>query len=426
VAERCDVLVIGAGPAGLAAAAAAAGQGVDVMLLDAQPRAGGQVWRHDIAHRAPRRARHALRRVAAVKRHFGIRVVDADASARMLRVEDALHAREFGWDRLILATGARELFLPFPGWTLPGVTGAGGLQALVKQGWPVSGKRVVVAGSGPLLLAAAASLRAHRARVLAIVEQAARHDVHAFARALWRWPDKLAQAVQLRARLLGVPIHYGAVVRAARGDGTLCGVEIDSAGVSVELACDHLAAGFGLVPDAGFGRLLGCELTAATQPAIRVDALQRTSVESVFAAGECCGIGGMDKARIEGAIAGHAAVGDESVARALFAARDRARRFADAVAHTFTLDPRTRTLADGETTVCRCEDVTLDALRAFHDARAAKLATRCGMGACQGRICGAALAELFGWSWHGHPRQPLFPARLASLADESLARRSCP
>src|SRR5579883_536855 len=176
------------------------------MLLDAQPRAGGQVWRHDIAHRAPRRARHALRRVAAVKRHFGIRVVDADASARMLRVEDALHAREFGWDRLILATGARELFLPFPGWTLPGVMGAGGLQALVKGGLSVSGKRIVVAGSGPLLLAVAAYLKGKGACVQMIAEQAPWQKLSAFALQLVRYPEHIRQAVQLGRSLLGVPI----------------------------------------------------------------------------------------------------------------------------------------------------------------------------------------------------------------------------
>ncbi|HJR13264.1 MAG TPA: FAD-dependent oxidoreductase [Rhodanobacteraceae bacterium] len=421
--ERRDVLVVGAGPAGLAAAEAAAAHGTNVTMLDAQAHPGGQVWRHDIAHRAPHRARRALRRIASVRWCHGMRVVDADVSACSLRAEDALHAREFHWDRLVLATGARELFLPFPGWTLPGVTGAGGSQALVKQGWPVDGRRVVVAGSGPLLLAAAATLRARGARVLAIVEQAARKDVHAFAYGLWRWPDKLVQAAALRAKLAGVPIRYGAVVRRALGDGHLQAVEIDHDGEIARIECDQLAAGFGLVPETGLARLLGCALTDARHPAVRVDALQRTNVEGVLAAGEACGIGGMQTASIEGAIAGHAAAGDEAAAHGLIAARDHARRFAEAAEKTFSPGPRTRALADDSTIACRCEDVTLGELRPFEDARSAKLATRCGMGACHGRICGAALAELKGWAWHGHPRQPLFPARLATLAaaDAALA-----
>jgi NADPH-dependent 2,4-dienoyl-CoA reductase/sulfur reductase-like enzyme len=414
--EHCDVLVIGAGPAGLAAASAASAHGADVTMLDAQAHAGGQVWRHDIGHRASRHARRALQRTARVRWCYGMRVVDADASARTLRAEDALHAREFHWDRLVLATGARELFLPFPGWTLPGVTGAGGAQALVKQGWPITGRRVVVAGSGPLLLAAAATLRARGARVLAIVEQAPRSNVHAFAYGLWRWPDKLAQAGVLRTKLAGVPIHYGAVVRRALGDDHLQAVELESDGGTERIECDHLAAGFGLVPEVGLARLLGCALTDARHPAMRVDALQRTRVEGVFAAGEACGIGGMQTASVEGAIAGHAAAGDEAAARRLVAARDRARRFAAAVDQTFAPGERARALADDSTIACRCEDVTLGELDRFDDARSAKLATRCGMGACQGRICGTLLAELKGWTWHGHARQPLFPARLETLA----------
>lgn len=413
--DACEVLVVGAGPAGLAAAAAAARR-AQVSVLDVQPRAGGQVWRHDLAQRPSRAARRALQGLGRVQRFFGARVVDADPAARTLLIENADGARELRWQKLVLATGARELFLPFPGWTLPGVSGAGGLQALAKQGWPIAGERVVIAGSGPLLLAAAVSLRAHGAQVMAVVEVATRQTVHAFARGLWCRPAKLVQAASLRADLIGVPIHYGAVVRRALGGNQLNGVVVERGGAELEIACDYLGVGFGLVPEIALARLLDCALTEAVHPAVRVDPLQQTSIAGVSAAGECCGIGGMDKARIEGWIAGHVAVGDETAARAHFAARARARRFAAAVGKSFAPAPRARALADETTLVCRCEDVTLGALRGFDDARAAKLATRCGMGPCQGRICGAVLAELFGWSWHGHPRQPVFPVRLASLA----------
>jgi hypothetical protein len=137
--------------------------------------------------------------------------------------------------------------------------------------------------------------------------------------------------------------------------------------------------------------------------------------------GEACGIGGLHSARLEGAIAAHVACGQPQRAQALFRRRDRARRFAAALAQAFALQPRVRQLADPETLVCRCEDVPLAALDGFADARAAKLATRCGMGACQGRICGAALAEL-GRFPRGDGRPPLFPARLATLAAASGSR----
>lgn len=415
MAEHCEVLVVGAGPAGLAAATAAA-RHARVALLDVQPRAGGQVWRHDVAQHGRERAQAILQRVQGVDGRFGVRVVDADASAHTLRVEDQARAYDLHWQKLVLATGGRELFLPFPGWTLPGVSGAGGLQALVKQGWPIAGARTVVAGSGPLVLAAAASLRRHGAQVVAIVEQASRSDMLAFARGLWRWPDKLVQAARLRASLAGVPIHYGAVVRRALGDAHLTGIEIARVGADLHLECEQLGVGFGLVPEVALARLLGCALEPATHPRIRVDDLQQSSVADVFAAGECCGIGGLQKAWVEGSRAGHAAVGETSAARSLAGARARALRFANALEHTFALGPCARALAGADTIVCRCEDVPWSALADCHDARDAKLVTRCGMGACQGRICGAALNELKGWSWHGRARLPVFPARLGTLA----------
>jgi NADPH-dependent 2,4-dienoyl-CoA reductase/sulfur reductase-like enzyme len=416
VAERCDVAVIGAGPAGLAAASAAAGHGARVLLLDAQPRHGGQVWRHDVAHGTPRTARRAIRslgdRVAWRAQH---QVVAADG--RRLLAETPDGAVEIEAAHVILATGARELLLPFPGWTLPGVTGAGGLQALAKQGWPLAGKRVLVAGSGPLLLAAAATLRRHGAQVLGIHEQAPAARVAAFATQLWRWPARALQAARLRGSLVGVPYRCGSFVRRAHGGTQLQGVELCDTRGTHHIECDQLAIGYGLVPGIELAALLGCALEHdATHARVQVDALLRTSVPGVLAAGEALGVAGLAAARVEGAIAGHVAGGDETAARALLPARAQARRFAALLARQFALDPRLRTLADADTIVCRCEDVPLAALDGCIDGRSARLAARCGMGACQGRICGAALAELGRFPRGGLHRPPLFPARLATLA----------
>lgn len=410
------MLVVGAGPGGLAAAATAARRGARVCVVDMQPRAGGQVWRHDVSHAPSRDARRALTEVSSrIVHHFGSQVIEARADA--LLVEHAQGALEARFDKLVLATGARELLLPFPGWTLPGVAGAGGLQALAKQGTPMVGRRVALAGSGPLLLAAAATLVRHGAQVIGLFEQAPADRVMAFARGLWRWPARALQALQLRRQLIGVPFHYGHVVTAAEGTQRLQSIEThDANGVSHRVACDAVGVGYGLVPNTELAARLGCVLDAyGAHTRVRVDALQRTNHAHIFAVGETCGIGGLSAARLEGAIAAHVALGHDREATRLWAARDRARAFAKQLADTFALDPRVLRLATPETLICRCEDVPLSAITPFNDSRDARLVTRCGMGACQGRICGTALAEL-GLFGRPDPRPPLFPARLATLA----------
>ncbi|WDS36322.1 FAD-dependent oxidoreductase [Pseudoxanthomonas sp.] len=417
-----DVLVVGAGPSGLAAAKAAASHGVRVGLVDAQPRGGGQVWRHDLAHGIPAAARRALTIVGDGQVDWLPQTQIVMAQADWLLADGPAGAQRLHYRHLVLATGARELLLPFPGWTLPGVTGAGGAQALAKQGWPLQGKRVLVAGSGPLLLASAATLRRHGASVLGIHEQAPLAALAGFALRLPRWPGKAAQALALQFQLAGIGYHRDSVVVAAHGGDQLREVEIEGPHGRRRIACDQLAVGYGLVPNTELAELLGCRLdTPGAHPQVAVDAQLRTSVGRVFAAGEALGIGGRDCALVEGAIAGHMAAGAPAAADALQPARRRARAFAALLGDTFALATRVRALAKDDTLVCRCEDVPLGALRGFADLRDAKLASRCGMGACQGRICGTALAELglggAARSSDGGRRPPLFPVRLAALTD---------
>ncbi|WP_458127662.1 FAD-dependent oxidoreductase [Pseudomonas sp. Z2-11] len=407
--ESTDILIIGAGPAGMAAALAASSSGASIVLLDDNPVPGGQIWRDGPQANLPKQARRLRERVRActnVSWRMGARVI-ASAADKTLLVEDAEQGWLIAYDRLILCTGARELLLPFPGWTLPGVTGAGGLQALIKGGLPVRGERLVVAGSGPLLLASAATAKHHGAQLLRIAEQANRAAVAGFAASLPRWPGKLLQAFSL------FDSHYrtGTHVLEALGKDRLEGVRLLQHGKTVELACDRLACGFGLIPNTQLGQALGCGLDGQ---ALAVDARQATTRVDHYAAGECTGFGGSELALVEGAIAGHAAVGDTPAAERLWPGRARWQGFARALNTAFALDAHLKNLPQRDTLVCRCEDVAYGELSDFENWREAKLASRCGMGACQGRVCGAALEHLLGWTPPA-PRPPFSPARIETL-----------
>ena len=416
---HAGLVVVGAGPAGLAAALAASRAGVDVVLLDAAPIAGGQVWRarEGVAAAPVARALAGLAR-AGVRVLAGTRVV-MPLPDRTLLIAGPDGARRLHWARLVLATGARERLLPFPGWTLPGVFGAGGLQALVKGGWPIRGKRVLVAGTGPLLLAAAATLRREGAALAGFAEEAGALALARFASALVAHPGKGLQALRLGAALAGVPLLTGGRIVAAEGDGRVERVVLAQGGRTRTLACDALAASWGLVPQAELGQALGCALAPRFgAAALAVDAAQRTDVAGVFAAGECTGVAGALTAQLQGEIAGRAVAAElagappppDLLARRL--ARELA--FAAAIAGTFAPPVRWRDRLRDDTLVCRCEDVPWSALRDQPDLRSAKLATRCGMGHCQGRLCHDTLASVMHWP-RLPVRAPLTPAPLASL-----------
>jgi NADPH-dependent 2,4-dienoyl-CoA reductase/sulfur reductase-like enzyme len=411
-----EVLVVGAGPAGLAAAVAAAESGASVRLVDDNLDLGGQIWRGERAGRGDARARRLIDRLMQTSVRFlpGTRVVGLAGRSGLLVASDA-GCHELGYSSLVLATGARERFLPFPGWTLPNVLGAGGLQALAKSGLPVSGKRVVVAGSGPLLLAVAASLASKGAHVAAVAEQAPLARLVPFGLQLGLAPAKLVQALGLRVQLGSVPYRAGTWPVEAEGSGQVQRVTLSNGRKTWTYECDYLACGFGLVPNLELARLLGCEVGEA---GTRVDERQETSVPGVFAAGESTGVAGLDQALLEGEIAGLAAAGSQPGA-GLIGRRDRGRGFARRLERSFALRDELRDLARPDTVVCRCEDVPASELLGRSGWVDAKLQTRCGMGPCQGRICGAALAFLRGWPAPS-VRPPLFPVPVASLASPTV------
>lgn len=421
----CDVLVVGGGPAGIAAACCAAEASLRVALVDDNHSLGGQIWRGEQAAPSTKEAAAWYQRIKNLSVHFvsGGRVF-AQTDARTLFAESDDNICELAFRKLIVCTGARERFLPFPGWTLPNVMGAGGLQALVRSGLEVRGKRVVVAGTGPLLLAVAAHLRQGGAEICLIAEQAPRRRLLPFGLELAFHSSKLKDALALRRDLAGIPYQTGCWPVSAQGSGKLETVTLRRGTRTWSVPCDYLACGFHLVPNTELAELLGCRLE---QGRVWVDDFQQTTVPDVYCAGEPTGIGGLELSLAEGQIAGYAAAGQPDAARRLFTQRKRARRFAAAMNHAFALRPELKALPQPDTLVCRCEDVPLLRLRQHESWRAAKLLTRCGMGPCQGRVCGPAVEFLLGWNVES-VRPPVFPVRVESLiamaAPPSPASRS--
>ncbi len=417
--KEAEVLVVGAGPTGIAAAIAAAEHGLRTIVLDDNPTAGGQIWRSGVREKdGNRRARHsALDRLArsGAELFCGYRVFDIEGTTEILaarEVDGAVSVTRIRYEQLVLATGARERFLPFPGWTLPGVFGAGGLQALVQGGYPIDDKRIVVAGTGPLLLAVAAHLAECGAKVACVAEQARVSQLAPFAVSLWRQPAKILHGVRYRASFGGTPYRTGcwpSEVLPSDSGKELRAVRLTDGRRTWDEPCDLLACGFHLVPNTELAALLGC---AFSNEFVRVDAEQRTSLPNVFCAGEPTGIAGLEAALVQGEIAGLACAGRST--KHLLRRAEAERAFGRRLARTFALRQELRKLATPETLVCRCEDVPMSKLQGLSGWTHAKLQTRCGMGPCQARICGPALESIFGWK-PVSVRPPLFPVPLAAL-----------
>lgn len=411
-----DVVVIGAGPAGIAAATLIAEQGRRVVLLEENATLGGQIWRHRAGTPPPVDARRWMERLlrSGATILTGTSVVDArraeGTTGYVVVAEQGVRSLVVSSSSIVLATGARERFLPFPGWTLPGVMGIGGAQALLKSGLAFAGKRVVIAGTGPLLLPVAAALADAGAELALVAEQAPLRAVAAFALGLWRKPRTLREAVRYRARFVRTPYRAGTWVTEARGGAVLEEIVVSDGTVRRTIPCDVLCSAYGLVPNLELARLLGC---AISEGAVVVDDGQETNRPHVFCVGETTGIGGMDLALVEGEIAALRATGRD-FGRRFTQRRAALRAAASEMERVFTPRAELRAVATPETIVCRCEDVAMSALSPSWTARQAKLYTRVGMGPCQGRVCGPALDFLLGWPADG-TRVPTQPALLTTL-----------
>lgn len=440
--DTADLAVVGAGPAGLAATVEAARLGLRVVLLDAGDRPGGQYHRHPapgLGAARPEALHHDwrafARRTAALDGHVRSGRVTYRPGCHVWTVvpegpDWRLHAVVTGDDTavavraraVLLATGAYERQLPFPGWTLPGVVAAGGAQAMLKSGLVLPGHRVVVAGSGPLLLAVAGSLAAAGAHVPAVVEAGSYLGYAGSVTTLLRNPAKLAEGalhggalirhgVRLLTRHAAVEAHGTDRVEAV----TVARLDADwrpVPGTGRRVPCDAVAVGHGLVPQLELATALGCATRTAADgtSALVLGADQSTSVPGIWAAGEPGGVGGARLAVLEGESAARAVAGTLSGVRPLRAGaaaaarrrRDRLRGFAEAMGAVHRPGAGWTDWLREDTEICRCEEVPVarvtEAVETLgaRDARTVKLFTRAGMGWCQGRTCGPAVAALAG------------------------------
>ena len=421
-----DIAVLGGGPAGMAAATEAARGGARVALLEESPAPGGQVYRAPpagfvIKPDRDRREGDALRAALAASGatlHTGCRVwglgggplvpagqATAPFSLSALAADGAPFTVQSR--ALILCCGTHERIIPFPGWTLPGVIGLAAATILLKAQGILPGQRVVVAGAGPLLYAVAAKLLAGGASVAAVVDAATQFEWLRALPALAARVDLLAQGAVWRAKLLAarVPILAGAQVTAAEGDNALKRVRVGERIIEADALC----IGHGLVPATEATRTYRAQHVHRPEDGGWVpvlDPYQRTSVPLLYAAGDGAGVRGAAAAPAAGRVAALTALQDLGIhagaperLNSEKAGLARARRAGAAMAHMMALRPAMIEAIPPDTIICRCEGVT----RAKIDEAAAagagtinqlKHFTRCGMGPCQGRMCGDAAGAL--------------------------------
>lgn len=463
-----DVLVVGGGPAGMAAAARAAAAGLSVTLVDERVTLGGQIYKRmgpGFEVDDPR----AIGRDYAAGEALRARVRAAHVDVRLLTSVLAIEGtsaivceRETNTGliearRIILAPGAYDRPVAFPGWTLPGVLTAGGAQTLIKTQRVLPGERIVFAGSGPVALAFPAQLHHYGAHIALVCEAGAPPRAADLAGMLAAAPGNLAllrDAIGYRIELLRarIPLRYRRIVVAAEGDGRVESVvhaAVDEnwrviAGTEQRESCDTLCLGYGFLPSVELLRLAGCAMDEDEDRGgvvTRVDEWMRTSVEGIHAAGDGTGVEGSLVALDEGTLAALGAardLGAISARRAQEEAQPLRRRlrqrraFRRALARMHRVGAGIYELATDETVICRCEEVTRSALEpalaASADPGVVKGLTRAGMGLCQGRNCQRTIAGLLAQRHarpissisSASPRLPARPVPIGAIADETI------
>jgi len=413
------IAIIGAGPAGLAAAKTIAEKGEQVVVFDAAPRPGGQYWRHLNKVEGYKSSRSkgyldALLKFDNVIYLSGSQVWSAvrkEGSFTLNYLSSGIES-SMKVDKLIIATGAHDRAIPFSGWEKPGVMTPGAAQALLKGHNVIAGQAIVIAGTGPFLLPVAVGLAAAGANVVGIYEA---HSPFRWLRspiALLLNPMKSLELLYYIRKIA----KYRLRVKFNRAVVSFDGKQATIARIYSDLRikkevervdCDVIAAGWGFAPDVTLGGILHCQQIVDLDGTVifMVDREQRSSQANIWIAGEATGIGGADLALIEGEIAALSALGIRIPWRSRIN-RYRLKKFARALQVSYPVGNGWQSWVKEDSKICRCEEVSLGEIcssvteLSANDARTSKLFTRAGMGMCQGRICSRNVSEIIAEQTH--------------------------
>jgi len=463
-----DLVIIGGGPAGIAAAATASKHGLEVAIIDERPTLGGQIYKRVGPGFKVKSAKEVGKDYflgeelikeldnSSVEVFLETLVASIEDSAVVI-ARNGKSAEKLKYKKLLISPGAYDRPVAFPGWTLPGVITAGAAQSLVKTQRVNPGSRIFFAGSGPLALAFPAQLSGYGANIVGIIEAAPRPGIFKALRILLAVIgnlDLMRDAAKYQIHLISnrIPMAYGRIIVSANGKDRVESVthaKVDKnwrviPGTEKTVEVDALCIGYGFFPSVELFRLLDCELEYEESrggAVVKLDNWGATSVANVFGAGDGTGISGSYVAIARGRLAALkiaaelGKISDKSLSalaagyQKTFAQRT---KFQSAINNAYEIKDGIYELADNGTVICRCESVKLESilpsLESTIDPSVVKAYTRCGMGLCQGRNCQRQISALIAQK-HGipisqitqaTPRFPTKPIKLGQIADATV------
>jgi NADPH-dependent 2,4-dienoyl-CoA reductase/sulfur reductase-like enzyme len=466
---KYDVVIVGSGFSGIVAGGILADRGLNILLVDENIHIGGQLLRKIPDRLGEYSSYHpdyvkkiGFRFVENVKqKKIAIMnrtcVVGIYPNKRLMLESERNRIMEVSGDVLLFATGARERYLPFKGWTLPGVYSTGMVQVLMKSSGVLPAGKILIGGSGLFLFSVGYEVLKNEGKVLAILEQSGMMDKIKMLPVLVHQLSKLSEGAKYLSALFfrGVPVKYGRRIIEARGTHALEDVvvgKVDRTGKLIEgtekiYKTEALAVGYGFVPNVEGPQLANCALEFSGEKGgwiVKVDDKLETSVENILAAGEITGVGGALKSINEGKIAALSILRkfakiDESdyqrQLKKLTKEREHHMRFVHYFNSLYRIPRQAILDVPDDTVICRCEDITMGQIKkgiasGYDTPMALKTGTRLSMGNCQGRTCGPVVYDILsavngrepGQAGMFHARPPLKPVSIEALAEFKRSR----